>query len=104
MAAVATAPPQARITLLLTPLASSQYPQIACDLRNVVGVTNTIFTKDVGRSMRGRIIRGGEFSFGVTVDQVDEMISKTLKAVRLRYGTSSSMQVEIFSMPVLTAL
>ncbi len=97
-------PPQACITLSITPLASSQYPQVAQDLRNVVGVTSTIFTNDVGRSKRGRIFRGGEFSFIVTVDRMEDIMRKALAAVGMRYGRTDAMQAEVFSVPVLAAL
>jgi hypothetical protein len=100
------APPAlARITLHLTPLASSQFPQVANDLTHVVGVRSTIMTKEVGRvgvvHHRERIFRGGEFSFTVTVDEAGVIMAKAMQAVNLRYGSSSSLHREIFAVPVL---
>ena len=103
-APIPTQQPQARIILSITPLASSQFPQVAQDLCNIVGVHNTIFANDVGRSWRGRIFRGGDFSFIVTVDRMEDIMMKALATVSMRFGRTDSMQAEIFSVPVLAAL
>jgi hypothetical protein len=98
---MAAAPPTARTTLTLTPLARSQFPQVAADLRNMVSITNDITVSNVGRSERGRLHSGASFSFTVPASDVVELTTKTLQAVRFRFGESSSLRAEVFSVPTL---
>ena len=95
------APPAARTTLILTPLAKSQCPQVATDLRNVVGIVNDITVSSVGCSERGRILSGASFSYTVPASDVVELTTKTLQAVRFRFGESSSVRAEIHSVALL---
>jgi hypothetical protein len=94
-------PPIARTTLIITPLARSQFPQVASDLQNVVGIVNDITVSDVSRSERGRLHSGASFSFTVPADAIIKFTTKMLHAVRLRFGESSSLRVEVFSVPTL---
>jgi hypothetical protein len=95
--------PRTHITITLTPLASSQFPQVGSDLANVVGVRSTIMVRDVGRCFNGRIFRGGEFSFTAAEGEGEGLMERALQAVRIRYGSGSSLQVDAVVVPVVAS-
>jgi hypothetical protein len=95
--------PAARITLILTPLASTQFPQVTSDISTFVGVPSSITVTRVSRAERGRLLQGASFSFTVSDSDTDAVVGKTLRAMRIRYDSSTSIRVEIFAVPVRQA-
>ncbi len=95
------AAPLARTTLILTPLAKAQVPQVASDLRNVVGIPSNITVSNVSRSEGGRLLAGASFSFTVLEDQVKMLTAKTYHAMQLRYGESSAVRAEVWSVAMV---